>query len=156
MVADIINGDQRPFDHMMSIAAAVKDMINENLFAKAMITTTVRRTDVEFAVPNTAEIMGPAFLPNQKQLEKLVKQRVDNGRNDADMEIFADWQSPEFRTYPPSEIESKLWYLREDPEVNSHHCTDTGIFSSGMVRTITRVSYRIERRAILLPPQPGV
>jgi len=121
VVADIINGDQRPFDHMMSIAATVKDMINENLFAKAMITTTVRRTDVEFAVPNMAEIMGPAFLPNQKQLERQVKQLVDNGRNDADMEIFADWTSPEFRTYPPSEIESKLWYLREDPEVNSHH-----------------------------------
>ena len=121
IIADVINGDQRPFDHMMSIAATIKDMVNENLFAKAMITITVRRTDVGFAVPNMMEIMGPSFFPNKKKLERQVRQLSDNGRNDADKEIFVDWNSPEYRTYPPSEPESKLWYLREDPEVNSHH-----------------------------------
>ena len=86
-----------------------------------MITVMVKRPDMGFAVPNMLEIMGPAFMPNKKKMESLVRSAGDNGRGDADTEIVVDWSSPEFRTYPPAELESKLWYLREDPEVNSHH-----------------------------------
>ena len=52
---------------------------------------------------------------------RQVRDAGSNGRNDAETEIVVDWSSPQYRTYPPSELESKLWYLREDPEVNSHH-----------------------------------
>ena len=70
-LADVINGDQRPFDHMITLAAATREIVNENIFVKAIITVMVRRTDVGFAVPNMLEIMGPAFLPNIKQLGKV-------------------------------------------------------------------------------------
>merc|ERR1719228_730327 len=123
-LSDIINGDQRPFDDMMSIAATVKDMVNDNIFAKAMVTITVRRTDVGMAVPNLVEVMAKDFMPNKNQLMRQVRQLDldDDGDTEGAMqEILVDWESPEYRTYPPSEIESKLWYLREDPQVNSHH-----------------------------------
>jgi len=120
-LADVINGDQRPFDHMLSLAAVTREIVNENMWVKAMITVEVRRTDLGFAVPNMLEVMGPSFLPNIKQLDRQVRDAGSNGRNDAETEIVVDWSSPQYRTYPPSELESKLWYLREDPEVNSHH-----------------------------------
>ena len=121
VLADMINGDQRPFDHMLSLAAAVKDLVNPNLFAKALVTITTRRTDVGMAVPNLAEVMSKEFLPNMAQLRRSMRQLDDGGRMEADQEIVVDWEDPQYRTYPEGEIENKLWYLREDPEVNSHH-----------------------------------
>ena len=70
-LADVINGDQRPFDHMLSLAAVTREIVNENMWVKAMITVEVRRTDLGFAVPNMLEVMGPSFLPNIKQLDRL-------------------------------------------------------------------------------------
>lgn len=54
-VADIINGDQRPFEDMLSLAAATKNLVNENIYAKAIELVTLRRTDVSFKNPPEQE-----------------------------------------------------------------------------------------------------
>ena len=120
-LVNIINGDERPFDHMFSIAAATKDLVNENLFAKAIVIITMGRTDVGFAVPMAMELKTKEFMPHMEQLQRQMRQLDDEGRMDADQEIIVDWEKPEYRTYPEDEPENKMWYIREDPEVNSHH-----------------------------------
>ena len=47
IVADIINGDQRPFEEMLSLAAATKDLVNEKIYAKAIELVAFRRKDVD-------------------------------------------------------------------------------------------------------------
>merc|ERR1712215_243895 len=51
-VADIINGDQRSFENMLSLAAAIKDLVNENIYKKAIELVKLRRTDVSLSNPN--------------------------------------------------------------------------------------------------------
>ena len=46
IVADIINGDGRPFEDMLSLAAATKDLVNKDIYAKAIGIVTLRRKDV--------------------------------------------------------------------------------------------------------------
>eukprot|EP00091_Calanus_sinicus_P022208 TRINITY_DN6928_c0_g1_i5.p1 TRINITY_DN6928_c0_g1~~TRINITY_DN6928_c0_g1_i5.p1 ORF type:complete len:267 (-),score=66.84 TRINITY_DN6928_c0_g1_i5:319-1119(-) len=47
IVADIINGDERPFDDMLSLAAAIKDLVNEDIYEKAILIVAQRRTDID-------------------------------------------------------------------------------------------------------------
>ena len=49
IVADIINGDERPFDDMLSLAAAIKDLVNNDIYEKAILIVAERRNDVDQA-----------------------------------------------------------------------------------------------------------
>jgi len=101
------------FAHLLSVAAAIRDSVNEELFKEALLMVIIRREDVGNILPMSTE-----FLPDSIDGTQIMN---DSASGAASSLIEINWNEPPYQTYDRSEPEYNLWYFREDPEVNSHH-----------------------------------
>jgi len=103
------------FSHLLSMTAAVRDHVNQELFREALAIIIIRRQDVGMVLP-----MSPEFLP--ASFESNVRQTMqDQTPQTEESLININWNEPPYQTYDQSEPEYNLWYFREDPEANSQH-----------------------------------
>ena len=96
------------FNDLLSVAAAVRIFVNLEVFKKAILRVILTRKDMDLQVPLTSDIF-PADIPESSKSEQSFP------------EIVINWNVPPYKTYPDSEPESRMWYFREDPQLNSHH-----------------------------------
>jgi len=111
------------FASVLSIAAAVHDFVNQQLFREALALVILKRDDVGMVLP-----MSPEFLP--LYLNGTGTQIPGPGQK---TEVFMDvsWNEPPYQTYATSEEDYNMWYFREDPEINSHHNYWHVVFGDG-------------------------
>ena len=133
---------RKTFGQLLSACAAIRDLVNENMFANALQMVIMNRTDLGNSIPLLHQ-----YIPRESDLKDALESSQDyqwqgrpggrgrgrgrgrsragrgRGRSRASRDLVIDinWNRPPFQTYPSSEPESNLWYIREDPEANSHH-----------------------------------
>ena len=105
------------FSHLLSVTAAVRDFVNQELFREALTIIILRRDDVGMVMPMSTE-----FLPvNFESIARETIQRQTREQEETVVDVDVNWNEPPYQTYDQSEPEYNLWYFREDPEANSHH-----------------------------------
>ena len=113
-LADIILS-RSTFASVLSIAAALHDFVNQELFMEALAMVIIRREDVGMVLPMSPEFL-PLYLVNNGAETKL-----EQTQQPEEFVITVPWNEPPYQTYAEWEEEHNLWYFREDPELNSHH-----------------------------------
>jgi len=106
---------RRKFKDLLSVATSVRDYVSQELFREALVQVFIKREDVGFLMPMSQEFLPTNFAAGARQ--QVAAQAAQGGA--AVIDVNRD--SPPYATYPSSEPESRLWYLREDPQACSHH-----------------------------------
>ena len=93
-----------------------KEEMPKEGFAILVMSLILLRNDTGKILPFPHQVMPDKFFT------KPVLDRVRNHAklNSSDI-LTVSWDSPPYQTLADSEPEHKLWYIREDPLVNSHH-----------------------------------
>eukprot|EP00092_Neocalanus_flemingeri_P010483 GFUD01011294.1.p1 GENE.GFUD01011294.1~~GFUD01011294.1.p1 ORF type:complete len:730 (-),score=165.48 GFUD01011294.1:151-2340(-) len=112
------------FSHLLSVTAAVRDYVNQELFREALVNIILRRDDVGMVMP-----MSPEFLPANvvSNTKEIIQSQTPQQENPV---VDVNWNEPPYQTYDQSEPEFNLWYFREDPEANSHHLYWHSLFNN--------------------------
>ena len=112
------------FTHLLSVTAAVRDFVNQELFKEALLIIILRRDDVGMVMP-----MSPEFLPTN--FASTAKQMLEDQSPETENPVVnVNWNEPPYQTFDQLEPEYNLWYFREDPEANSHHLYWHVLFSN--------------------------
>eukprot|EP00092_Neocalanus_flemingeri_P025775 GFUD01027941.1.p1 GENE.GFUD01027941.1~~GFUD01027941.1.p1 ORF type:complete len:745 (-),score=133.69 GFUD01027941.1:49-2283(-) len=118
---------QVSFDSLFSILVMLKEFIPIDMFVDAVYSLIQRRKDVGFIVPSAVSVQPEDYFPGE-----LLESSFDNVNSSHRVrrqsipwakgrQVDVNLNDPRFKTMPDSEPESKLWYFRENPNVNANH-----------------------------------
>jgi len=101
---------RREFKDLLSVATSVRDYVSQDMFRQALVQVFIKRPDLGLLMPMSQEILPTNFAT-------AAREQVASGVTVIDI----NRDSGPYATLPPSEPESRLWYIREDPQACSHH-----------------------------------
>ena len=87
------------FTHLLSVTAAVRDYVNQELFKEALLIIILRRDDAGMVMP-----MSPEFLPTN--FASTAKQMLEDQSPETENPVVnVNWNEPPYQTFDQSEPE---------------------------------------------------